>query len=46
MSMRLKLLRKKLGVTLETHFNAQKPHRIRSLGETQAELLVVIHSDE
>ena len=28
------------------HFNAQKPHRIRSLGETQAELLVVIHSDE
>lgn len=28
------------------HFNAQKPHRIRSLGDTQAELLVVVHSSE
>ncbi|KPW80497.1 MULTISPECIES: helix-turn-helix domain-containing protein [Pseudomonas syringae group] len=28
------------------HFNAQKPHRIRSVGEKQAQLLVVIHHDE
>lgn len=27
------------------HFNAQKPHRIRSVGEMQAQLLVVIHHD-
>lgn len=37
-------------LTLETgdalHFNAQKPHRLRSLGEEQAELLVVVHSEE
>ncbi len=26
------------------HFNAQKPHRIRSVGEQQAQLLVVVHS--
>ena len=26
------------------HFNAQKPHRIRSAGEQQAQLLVVVHS--
>ncbi|KOP56543.1 hypothetical protein OX90_03850 [Pseudomonas coronafaciens pv. porri] len=28
------------------HFNAQKPHRLRSVGEKQAQLLVVIHNDE
>ena len=28
------------------HFNAQKPHRIRSVGEVQAQLLVVVHSAE
>ena len=28
------------------HFNAQKPHRIRSVGEVQAQLLVVVHSTE
>ncbi len=28
------------------HFNAQKPHRIRSVGEVQAQLLVVVHSIE
>lgn len=28
------------------HFNAQKPHRIRSVGEVQAQLLVVVHSSE
>ncbi|MGY2239656.1 helix-turn-helix domain-containing protein [Pseudomonas gingeri] len=28
------------------HFNAQKPHRLRSVGEEQAELLVVVHSRE
>jgi len=28
------------------HFNAQKPHRIRSVGEVQAQLLVVVHSKE
>lgn len=37
-------------VTLECgdalHFNAQKPHRIRSIGATQAELLVVVAEDE
>lgn len=27
-------------------FHGQKPHRIRSLGDVQAEVLVVIHSDE
>jgi transcriptional regulator with XRE-family HTH domain len=26
------------------HFNAQKPHRLRSVGEVQAQLLVVVHS--
>ncbi|MDN6855427.1 XRE family transcriptional regulator [Pseudomonas sp. CAN2814] len=37
-------------LTLETgdalHFNAQKPHRLRSLGDEQAELLVVVHSQD
>ncbi|SDI62820.1 helix-turn-helix domain-containing protein [Pseudomonas panipatensis] len=28
------------------HFNAQKPHRLRSLGDEQAELLVVVHSED
>jgi len=28
------------------HFNAQKPHRVRSVGEVQAQLLVVVHSIE
>jgi mannose-6-phosphate isomerase-like protein (cupin superfamily) len=28
------------------HFNAQKPHRLRSLGEVQAQLLVVVHSSD
>ncbi|TCV65721.1 helix-turn-helix domain-containing protein [Pseudomonas fluorescens] len=28
------------------HFNAQKPHRLRSVGDVQAQLLVVVHSDE
>lgn len=28
------------------HFNAQKAHRIRTVSETQAELLVVVHSSE
>ncbi|MBI6703484.1 helix-turn-helix domain-containing protein [Pseudomonas viridiflava] len=28
------------------HFNAQKSHRIRTVSETQAELLVVVHSSE
>ncbi|WP_219271860.1 helix-turn-helix domain-containing protein [Pseudomonas sp. Xaverov 83] len=28
------------------YFNAQKPHRIRSVGEVQAQLLVVVHSAE
>lgn len=28
------------------HFNAQKPHRIRSVGDEQAQLLVVVHSSE
>ena len=28
------------------HFNAQKPHRIRSVGEQQAQLLVVVHSEQ
>lgn len=28
------------------HFNAQKPHRIRSVGEKQAQLLVVIQNAE
>ena len=28
------------------HFNAQKPHRVRSVGEVQAQLLVVVHSTE
>lgn len=28
------------------HFNAQKPHRLRSLGEVQAQLLVVVHSEQ
>ncbi len=28
------------------HFNAQKPHRLRSVGEVQAQLLVVVHSPE
>ncbi|GID07029.1 MULTISPECIES: helix-turn-helix domain-containing protein [Pseudomonas] len=28
------------------HFNAQKPHRLRSVGEVQAQLLVVVHSSE
>ncbi len=27
------------------HFNAQKPHRLRSVGEVQAQLLV-LHSGE
>ena len=27
------------------HFNAQKPHRLRSLGDVQAQLLVVVHSE-
>lgn len=27
------------------HFNAQKPHRLRSVGEVQAQLLVVVHSE-
>ncbi|WP_130901420.1 XRE family transcriptional regulator [Pseudomonas sp. Sample_23] len=28
------------------HFNAQKSHRLRSVGEAQAQLLVVVHSKE
>jgi quercetin dioxygenase-like cupin family protein len=28
------------------HFNAQKPHRLRSVGDVQAQLLVVVHSNE
>ncbi|MGD8219272.1 helix-turn-helix domain-containing protein [Pseudomonas thivervalensis] len=28
------------------HFNAQKPHRLRSVGDVQAQLLVVVHSAE
>jgi transcriptional regulator with XRE-family HTH domain len=28
------------------HFNAQKPHRLRSVGPVQAQLLVVVHSGE
>jgi transcriptional regulator with XRE-family HTH domain len=28
------------------HFNAQKPHRLRSVGDTPAQLLVVVHSAE
>ncbi|MBJ9975493.1 helix-turn-helix transcriptional regulator [Pseudomonas sp. S75] len=28
------------------HFNAQKSHRIRTVSQTQAELLVVVHSSE
>ncbi|MCS4246542.1 helix-turn-helix domain-containing protein [Pseudomonas sp. BIGb0164] len=28
------------------HFNAQKPHRLRSVGPVQAQLLVVVHSSE
>ena len=28
------------------HFNANKPHRLRSVGEVQAQLLVVVHSTE
>ena len=28
------------------HFNSQKPHRIRSVGEVQAQLLVVVRSNE
>ena len=28
------------------HFNAQKPHRLRSVGEVQAQLLVVVHSEQ
>lgn len=28
------------------HFNAQKPHRIRSVGEEKAELLIVVSSNE
>jgi len=27
------------------HFNAQKPHRLRSVGGVQAQLLVVVHSE-
>jgi transcriptional regulator with XRE-family HTH domain len=27
------------------HFNSQKPHRIKSVGEVQAQLLVVVNSD-
>lgn len=26
------------------HFNAQKPHRLRSVGQVQAQLLVVVNS--
>ena len=37
-------------VTLERgdalYFNAQKPHRLRSVGPVQAQLLVVVHSSE
>lgn len=37
-------------VTLERgdalYFNAQKPHRLRSVGSVQAQLLVVVHSSE
>lgn len=28
------------------HFNSQKPHRLRSVGEIQAQLLVVVHSEQ
>lgn len=28
------------------HFDSQKPHRIRSVGDVQAQLLVVVHSAE
>ncbi|MNQ94441.1 Cupin domain protein [compost metagenome] len=28
------------------YFNAQTPHRLRSLGEVQAQLLVVVHDAE
>lgn len=28
------------------YFNAQTPHRLRSLGDVQAQLLVVVHDAE
>ncbi|RTR04364.1 helix-turn-helix domain-containing protein [Halomonas nitroreducens] len=34
-----------LNVGDALHFDAQKPHRIRSIGDTRAELLVVVTSD-